>query len=77
MRKITRVEYNWGFSNENGEEYGVAEVGKQGVIEIRYHQPHDEDNLHYCDIYYDNSTKQIIRVFNLSKIIAESEAGEE
>ncbi len=63
--KITKLHYNWYYSSE-GEDYEVAEVGKNRVVEIRAILPKcDGDKLAYS-IIYDNGNVETI--FNPNKV---------
>jgi hypothetical protein len=68
-RDVHRVEYNWFYTNESGDEYGVAEIGKYDAVRIVYHTPQGEGDRHYCDVYYNDRRE---RVFNISRIIEKS-----
>ena len=69
---VTRVDYNWGFSNENGEECSYYEVGYKGVQKIKYYEPTGTDNQHFCDVFSDNGTTE--RVFNINRVVWKSES---
>ena len=74
MKQVRSVIFNW-FTTERGEEYCCAEVGKQDVIDIRYHFPQGEGDKHYCTIHYKNGDESII--FNLNRVNFSEEANHE
>ena len=68
-RYIVRVDYNWFFSNENGEEFSSAKIGQNGVTEIRYYSPRHECECPYCEIDYENGYRE--RIFNINRVYEE------
>lgn len=69
VKSIIFDRYQYG-NNENGIDinYDSAEVGKNGVKHIIYHEPKGEGDRHFCDIIHED---KIQRVFNLNNIFFE------
>lgn len=61
-RRIRRLTYNWTYSPENGEEYGVAEIGVGGVTEITEHEAKGDGDRWFYDVHLLNG--DVERVFN-------------
>lgn len=62
---IERIEFNWFFTQEEGEAYSKYVVG-QNCISIVEHLPMWEGDRLYYDIYLDDNT--VIRTFNPNQI---------
>lgn len=69
IQKVKSITYNWfqegNTANGIGENYYSHTVGKNGVIDIIYHEPIGEGDKHFCDIHFENS---YTRVFNLNSV---------
>ena len=74
-RYVVRVDYNWYFSSENGEEFSTAKVGQSGVTEIRYYSPQHECECHYCEVIFENGSLE--RIFNINRVYEEPIAANE
>ncbi len=66
--KITKIHYNWYYNTteDYGDEYEIAEVGKDNVIEIIARYPQGEGDLFRATIVYKDGSE--ITVFNPNKI---------
>jgi hypothetical protein len=67
--KVTKIKCNWrqsSIDDQYGEDYDVAEIGRDGVVDIKYHEPQGEGDKHYCDVTKADGT--IYREFNLNQI---------
>ena len=67
MGKIFSVNYNWRFSQENGEEFGNATIGYNGVKDIIEHTAKGDGDKWYYDIEFESGT--IMRVFNINQVV--------
>ena len=67
--KITQVNYNWRFSQENGEEFSHAIVGYNGVKEIEEHLPAGHGDALWYDIIRESGN--IDRIFNINQVFFE------
>ena len=63
---VKKIIYDWWYTNEGGEEYGVAEVGKEDVIKIEEHESKGIGDKLYYDIFFNTGKK--IRIFNVSSV---------
>jgi hypothetical protein len=59
---IKALDYNWFYSHSLGEEYLTAEVGVNGVTEIKQHSPQGEGDRLWYDIILEGG--RVTRVLN-------------
>lgn len=65
MKKVIKLYYNWRQVNDGyqqGDDYNIFEVGKNGVIEIIENEPHNGMQLWNYEIHFENGESQ--RIFN-------------
>ena len=65
--KIKGLDYNWHYTHKHGEIFYQAEVGKDGVTEIKEHRPAGEGDKWFYDIHFEDGS--MYRVFNPSRVV--------
>ena len=67
---ITEIIYNWFYTTVCGDEYNRYELGKSYTLgkvkKIEKHFPAGEGDRHYCIVYFENGSTEII--YNVNKI---------
>lgn len=76
MEKITRIDYNWYFTPENGEEFFKAVVGevqhyeKSKCVKIEEHFAQGEGDKWFYIIHYEDKTS--VKIFNPNKVYSDN-----
>ena len=61
---ISKIEYNWYYTNENGEDYFTHDLGKRGVTDIKI--INIPDIPYHAEVYFENGSIQ--KIFNINKL---------
>ncbi len=64
--KVTKIYFNWFYTDDGGEDYFVYEINKCNVIEITHHKPQGHGDAHYCTVYFKDGSETII--YNLNQV---------
>lgn len=69
--RIKQINFNWFSSEEAGEEFSSYVVGCSGVIKIEQRYPAGEGDRHYCTVYFEDGSEEVI--FNINQIFKNPE----